>query len=279
VEDKPACRQAATAACYFNEHPQRRNIKMICRFISLILVNNQDQIIIYLKQYNMRKEPILLMLISAGLLLNACTNNKEESKPGKDQTKETFPMNFLVKEDKQLADSVIALLNAQHHQLKVLERRTVPGPFDTAQKKYYSDYIVQLEKLPVINPGPGEYVHVMEGRRNGYNNLTIGITETFPNGAPPMHSHEGEESHVLLEGEILYALGDTMFTIKAPYIVNIPAGVPHAFKNVGKKTANLIVIFPTNIWKYDVLDYFPFKSDTTKPVSRFTKFKNSLAKK
>jgi quercetin dioxygenase-like cupin family protein len=230
----------------------------------------------------MRKQPILIMLISAGLLLNSCTNNKEENKPGTthgDQTRETFPMKFLVKEDKQLADSVIALLNAQHHQLKVLERRTLPGPIDTSAKKYYSDYIVQLEKLPVINPGPGEYVHVMEGQRNGYKNLTIGITETFPNGAPPMHSHEGEESHVLLEGEILYALGDTMFTVKAPYIVNIPAGVPHAFKNIGKKTANLVVIFPTNVWKYDVLDYFPFKSDTAKPVSRFTKFKNSLAKK
>ncbi len=228
----------------------------------------------------MRMQPILFMLIGAGLLLDSCTNNKEENKSAHgDQTREIFPMKFLVKEDKQVADSVIALLNAQHHQLKVLERRTVPGPIDTSAKKYYSDYVVQLEKLPVINPGPGEYVHVMEGQRNGYKNLTIGITETFPNGAPPMHSHEGEESHVLLDGEILYALGDTMFTVKAPYIVNIPAGMPHAFKNVGKKTANLIVIFPTNVWKYDVLDYFPFKPDSTKPVSRFTKFKNSLAKK
>ena len=228
----------------------------------------------------MRMQPILIMLIGAGLLLASCTNNKEDNKSVHgDQTREIFPMKFLVKEDKQVADSVIALLNAQHHQLKVLERRTVPGPIDTSAKKYYSDYVVQLEKLPVINPGPGEYVHVMEGQRNGYKNLTIGITETFPNGAPPMHSHEGEESHVLLDGEILYALGDTMFTVKAPYIVNIPAGMPHAFKNVGKKTANLIVIFPTNVWKYDVLDYFPFKPDSTKPVSRFTKFKNSLAKK
>jgi quercetin dioxygenase-like cupin family protein len=230
----------------------------------------------------MTKQLTLIMLISAGLLLNSCTGDKKENKPDAtpgDNTKETFSMKFLVKEDKQLADSVIALLNAQHHQLKVLERRTIPGQFPIPEKKYYSDYVVQLEKLPVINPGPGEYVHVMEGQRNGYKNLTIGITETFPNGAPPMHSHEGEESHVLLEGEILYALADTIFTVKAPYIVNIPAGMPHAFKNIGKKTANLVVIFPTNVWKYDVLDYFPFKSDTTKPVSRFTKFKNSLAKK
>ena len=227
-------------------------------------------------------QKLLILIIIAGLTQSSCADNEKENKSVStlaDSTKETFSMKFLVKEDKQIADSVIALLNAQHHQLKVLERRTVPGPFTVPEKLYYSDYVVQLEKLPVINPGPGEYVHVMEGQRNGYKNLTIGITETFPNGAPPMHSHEGEESHVLLEGEILYALGDTMFTIKAPYIVNIPAGMPHAFKNIGKKTANLLVIFPTNVWKYDVLDFFPFKSDSAKPVSRFTKFKNSLAKK
>ena len=230
----------------------------------------------------MTKRLVFIMMISAGLMINSCkentTKNESAATPG-DSTKESFPMKFLVKEDKQKVDSVIALLNAQHHQLKVLERRTVPGPFTAPEKRYYADYVVQLEQLPVINPGPGEYVHVMEGQRNGYKNLTIGITETFPDGAPPMHSHEGEESHVLLEGDILYALDDTMFTIKAPYIVNIPAGMPHAFKNIGKKTANLVVIFPTNVWKYDVLDFFPFKPDTAKSVSRFTKFKNSLAKK
>ena len=237
-----------------------------------------------IKQLNpttMRKTCILPLLVGLSILINACSSDEEKkdtTTPG-GSTKETFSISNLVEENKQAPDSVIAALNAQHHQLKVLERRTVPGPFTAPAMKFFTDYAVTVDKLPVINPGPGEYVHVMEGQRHGYNNLTIGITETFPGGAPPMHSHEGEESHVLLEGDILYALGDTMFTIKAPYMVNIPAGMPHAFKNIGKKTTNLVVIFPTNIWKYDVLDYFPFDKDTTKSVSRFTKFKNSLAKK
>jgi len=229
----------------------------------------------------MKKLIVLTAIIGSGLFLNSCSNNKTESDSDAatgDQTKETFSISNSIKENIQPPDSIIAMLNAQHHQLKVLGRGTLAGPFTAPSMKYYSEYAVPLEKLPVINPGPGEYVHVMEGQRHGYKNLTIGITETLPGGAPPMHSHEGEESHVLLEGDVLYALGDTLFTIKAPYIVNIPAGVPHAFKNIGKKTANLVVIFPTNIWKYDVLDFFPFKSDTI-GSSRFTKFKNSLAKK
>ena len=113
----------------------------------------------------------------------------------------------------------------------------------------------------MINPGPGEYVHVMEGQRHGYQNLTIGITYTAPGGAPPMHTHLGEESHVLTSGQrVRYALGDEVFDLEGPYIVNIPPMVPHSFQNLEEdEVAELVVIFPTNVWEYDVLDYFPFE--------------------
>ena len=91
-------------------------------------------------------------------------------------------------------------LNAQHHSYKVLETRSVPGPFQPPAMKEVKDFALSKSDLDVINPGPGEYVHVMEGQRHGYDNLTIGITYTAPGGAPPMHTHVGEESHVLLEG-------------------------------------------------------------------------------
>ncbi len=209
----------------------------------------------------MKKSILLMAGIASGLLFTSCSNKENTSNPEanlNDSIKETFSITNLVQEVKTVPDSIIQYLHAQHHSHKVLERRMVPSGYETANMKYWKNYVKKVEDLPVINPGPGEYVHVMEGQKNGYQNLVIGITETFPGGAPPMHTHEGEESHVLLEGEILYALGDTMFTVKAPYIVNIPPMVPHAFKNIGKKTANLVVIFPTNVWKYDVVDYFPF---------------------
>ena len=113
-----------------------------------------------------------ITLILIGLIVTSCSSNQSDSKH--DSTKETFSINTLVEELKQTPDSIIAQLNKQHHSLKVLERRTVPGPFTPPKMKYYSEYAVTLDKLPTINPGPGEYVHVMEGQRNGYNNLTIG---------------------------------------------------------------------------------------------------------
>jgi quercetin dioxygenase-like cupin family protein len=159
-------------------------------------------------------------------------------------------------------------LNAQHHSYKVLEGRMVPGTFNKPAMKEVKDFALSKSDLDVINPGPGEFVHVMEGQRHGYENLTVGITYTAPGGAPPMHSHRGEECHVLLKGQkILYALGDKIFVKEGPYIVNIPAGVPHSFQNLDNEVAELVVIFPTNVWEYDVLDYFPFNTPEAKAMA------------
>ena len=137
-----------------------------------------------------------------------------------------------------------------------------------------SDFALSKDDLIVINPRPGEYVHVKDGRRHGYQNLVVGITYTAPGSAPPMHTHEGEEAHVLTDNQkILYALGDEVFEMPGPYPVNIPPMVPHSFRNLDDDVAELVVIFPTNVWEYDVLDYFPFadrQSETEEPPAETT---------
>jgi quercetin dioxygenase-like cupin family protein len=163
-------------------------------------------------------------------------------------------------------------LHAQHHPYKVLETRRVPGKVEPPAMKEVRDFALSKSDLDVINPGPGEYVHVMEGQRHGYRNLTIGITYTAPGGAPPMHTHMGEESHVLLKGQkVLYALGKDIFVKEGPYIINIPPMVPHSFQNLDSEVAELVVIFPTNVWEYDVLDYFPFNTPEAKALAEEAK--------
>jgi hypothetical protein len=112
----------------------------------------------------------LIPFIVMGIFLAACSGGQ------KDATKETFSIASLVDETKQAPDSIISALNAQHHNFKVLERRAVPGPFTAPSMKYYSQHAVTLDKLPTINPGPGEYVHVWKVNR--YNNHRC--NETFP---------------------------------------------------------------------------------------------------
>lgn len=165
-------------------------------------------------------------------------------------------------------DDARKALHAQHHPYTVLETRRVGGTVSKPAMKEVSDFALPKSALDVINPGPGEYVHVMEGQRHGYQNLTVGITWTAPGGAPPMHTHKGEEAHVVLTGQkIMYALGDKIFVVEGPYILNIPPMVPHSFTNLDSDVAQLVVIFPTNVWEYDVLDVFPFNTPEAKKMA------------
>lgn len=165
-------------------------------------------------------------------------------------------------------DSARQALHSQHHGHQALETRSIPGTFTPPAMTSVKDFALAKKDLIVINPGPGEYVHVMEGQRHGYQNLTIGITYTAPGGAPPMHTHKGEESHVLLENQkVMYALGDSVFVLEGPYIVNIPPMVPHSFQNLDNNVAELVVIFPTNVWEYDVLNHFPFNTPEAKAMA------------
>lgn len=85
---------------------------------------------------------------------------------------------------------------------------------------------------------------------------------------------------MLLKGQkILYALGNKIFVKEGPYIVNIPPGVPHSFQNLDNEVAELVVIFPINVWEYDVLDYFPFNTPEAKAIAAEAKRAGSKPQK
>src|SRR5262245_18738780 len=60
-------------------------------------------------------------------------------------------------------DDATRKLNAQHHGYRVLETRRVPGTFTPPAMNEVGQFALSKSDLDVINPGPGEYVHVMEG--------------------------------------------------------------------------------------------------------------------
>ena len=43
--------------------------------------------------------------------------------------------------------------------------------------------------------------------------------------------------------------------------------MPHSFQNLDNEVAELMVIFPSNVWEYDVLDHFPFTSPEAKALA------------
>ena len=64
------------------------------------------------------------------------------------------------------------------------------------------------------------------------------LVEFAPGVAAPRHSHPGEEIAYVIEGVFLYELdGRPPVTLKAGDALFIPAGTPHAVKNVGNGNA------------------------------------------
>jgi mannose-6-phosphate isomerase-like protein (cupin superfamily) len=116
-----------------------------------------------------------------------------------------------------------------------------------------SDYVFKPNQMISFYDVPGEFGHAMEGAPYGFKSLSFIITETQPGGGPPLHVHEREEAHVLLEGKATYVLGDQKFTVEGPYVVKIPAGVPHTFVNAGSQPLRLIGVLPTSRIHYKEL--------------------------
>ena len=64
------------------------------------------------------------------------------------------------------------------------------------------------------------------------------LVKFAPGASAPRHSHPGEELVYVVEGEFEYQLdGRPPVIVKAGEVLFIPAGTPHAVKNVGSGTA------------------------------------------
>ncbi len=67
---------------------------------------------------------------------------------------------------------------------------------------------------------------------------------TVPGARPPLHTHEFDEIHYIIDGEYDYWQGDKPpRRATAGSVVWTPAGVPHTYKNVGTTNARLIAVF------------------------------------
>jgi len=116
-----------------------------------------------------------------------------------------------------------------------------------------SDDVFKPNQMTSFYDVPGEFGHAMGGIDYGFKSLSFIITETQPGGGPPLHVHDCEEAHVLLEGKATYVLGNQTFTVEGPCVVKIPAGVPHTFINAGSRPLRLIGVLPEDHIHYNEL--------------------------
>jgi len=109
-----------------------------------------------------------------------------------------------------------------------------------------SSYAIAPRQMTSFYDVPGEFGYIVNGQTYGFEGLSFIITETHPHGGPPLHTHKTEEAHVVLSGTMEYIIGNQRFTVKAPYVARVPAGVAHTFVNAGTSPLNVIAVFPTS---------------------------------
>jgi quercetin dioxygenase-like cupin family protein len=90
---------------------------------------------------------------------------------------------------------------------------------------------------------PGEEVAIFQGAKHGAN-VSLFIVHFPPGKYPRKHRHPYEETFIILEGEIEAIVDGEMKTLNENYIVIIPAGTWHEFKNRSQKPVFMINIHP-----------------------------------
>lgn len=75
-------------------------------------------------------------------------------------------------------------------------------------------------------------------------NLLMIEHKNLMKGGPPRHLHlHQEEWFYVMEGEVLFQVGDSRRTLRAGESILGPRGIPHAFAGVGETPAHMLIAF------------------------------------
>jgi mannose-6-phosphate isomerase-like protein (cupin superfamily) len=99
-------------------------------------------------------------------------------------------------------------------------------------------------------PGEGEswwlvcdHLTFKIGREQTGGEFALAHTKVPPGGGPPPHIHHREdEMFFILEGQLGLVFGDKSLAGKAGDVFYLPKGIVHTFKNVGERTAEMLVV-------------------------------------
>ena len=88
--------------------------------------------------------------------------------------------------------------------------------------------------IPEIARGGGVRTRPLVGKwTTGASNLTTGITGFTPGTSIAQHTHNVEETVMILEGDAAVFIADQRYDLTAGDVTWVPSGVPHYFMNRG----------------------------------------------
>jgi len=131
---------------------------------------------------------------------------------------------------------------------------------------------------PVVSPTGEGLVYSVVGDTYTFKAVsedTGGAYSTFEffippqHGSPPHIHHREDETFYILEGELLFQVGDHNIVLSAGSFVHAPKGIPHSFKNVGTTPARTFTTaIPAGLENFfEEVGYLVNDKDTPVPIT------------
>ncbi|MEW6257655.1 MAG: cupin domain-containing protein [Pseudomonadota bacterium] len=108
--------------------------------------------------------------------------------------------------------------------------------------------ILRPSEIPARERGGGAKTIPLVTRRTGARDFINGITIFAPNAAIPLHSHNCDESVLMLEGNAIAEIDGVQHAVSAGDVTFIPANIPHRFINRSDSEGMKI------LWTYASID-------------------------
>ena len=94
--------------------------------------------------------------------------------------------------------------------------------------------VLLVRDLPVFERGGGARTTPLVSKATGSSRFISGYTEFEPGARIPFHSHNCEESVVLIEGDAVMDIDGEEFRMDPLDCTYIPPNVPHRFRNLSE---------------------------------------------
>lgn len=92
--------------------------------------------------------------------------------------------------------------------------------------------VLHPREIALFDRGTGVKTIPLVGKWNAQGNkVTTGITIFGPGTQIPVHTHNVEETVMVIEGEATAVVGDDRYDLVAEDVTWVPSGVPHCFIN------------------------------------------------
>ena len=131
--------------------------------------------------------------------------------------------------------------------------------------------VAQPDNLPHIGLVGDTYTITVTGEQTAGRFCVIDM-HIPPDGGPPPHRHDFEETFILLEGQMEATFRGRKSTVHAGETLNIPANAPHQFHNTSNGAVRMLCICsPAGQEKFFLEVGVPVATRTTPPAKLYEK--------